>query len=654
MSAAQHPTEALAYYQALEAADRRAVDAHLAGCSECRSLLAAYHRQDETLRAWPALRPRQRAWRPPVRHSPWMVRVGNAVALGGIGALLLMLALYARQAALLAATGTAVPAGLAPEPGLTLPPAVLRPSSPWLPALPWVALALLAVGSLFRLSRRRRWPAAAGALLAGLLLISFVPPLSRVPNPAGLYWRLAGGYSHDPHLLFRNEFVMLGAPERALAPRLDQLIGMVGLSPLDPVQPLAGYEILRVGLHPRHPDIALVTTRFIYADGTSRVYPVPLAGGTAALGGFWRTGWRIDGLERLRSQHLALPGLPFAGEDAPIRLGQARRLEAVSVAAHRLDEANPAHWMWTSVRAQRLVWSPDGESFLAVIETNTERQLWIVPLDGGDPRLAAAGDIRRYGWSPDGQFVVFTRYDADAAAVNPIQPYAVGAVPALSARSSAVQLVTGLASETLPGLSPEGTWFFANGAAWVVPFGGGEPRLALGGLTEVRVQGAPQPAPNGATLAFACAAALCLAPDLPAQFGSPSPAIVRVEVAHPADLAWSPDGQRLAVVARDPNGLRPVELVIVEAAGAVTLSAVIAPRDVTEPPQWTPDGQAIFVQTYPQDGRRIMAVHLPSGAVLDLSQEHWDAYLSLSPNGSRLLLNNGRGGFWEADVLRAP
>jgi hypothetical protein len=40
--------------------------------------------------------------------------------------------------------------------------------------------------------------------------------------------------------------------------------------------------------------------------------------------------------------------------------------------------------------------------------------------------------------------------------------------------------------------------------------------------------------------------------------------------------------------------------------------------------------------------------------VFDLSQEHWDAYFALSPDGRSLLLNNGRGDFWLADVLRGP
>ncbi len=47
-----------------------------------------------------------------------------------------------------------------------------------------------------------------------------------------------------------------------------------------------------------------MTTRFIYADGSSRVYPVPVFDPALEFAGFWLGGWREDGLERLRSQHV--------------------------------------------------------------------------------------------------------------------------------------------------------------------------------------------------------------------------------------------------------------------------------------------------------------------------------------------------------------
>jgi len=155
----------------------------------------------------------------------------------------------------------------------------------------------------------------------------------------------------------------------------------------------------------------------------------------------------------------------------------------------------------------------------------------------------------------------------------------------------------------------------------------------------------PRPAPDESVVAYGCRSDLCLQ-DLATG------RVTQMDGLWPADATWSPDGSTLAVVARDINNLRPVELRLFDREGTQILRSEISPRDVTDPPQWTPDGQAVFVQTYPQDGRRIIALDVASGQVLDLSQEHWDAYFALSPDGRTLLLNNGRGDFWLADVLR--
>src|SRR6185503_11957788 len=106
-----------------------------------------------------------------------------------------------------------------------------------------------------------------------------------------------------------------------------------------------------------------------------------------------------------------------------IQLGQAQQLP-LPPAANRLDEVYPAHWTWTSVRTQLLVWAPDGKSFLAITEMAVaQRQLWVVGLDGSQPVLLATGDVREYGWSPDGQWVVYTRYDDAASQIDPLRPF---------------------------------------------------------------------------------------------------------------------------------------------------------------------------------------------------------------------------------------
>jgi hypothetical protein len=638
----QHVTDQLAIYRSLTPEERHPVDAHLTGCAECRATLAAYHGQDEALAAIRDIRPR-RALTPDRSRLPrhWVTRLGDGLALAGLAALIWFFAL---QVQLQAQGGAPQPAAL--QPGITLPPTTLRPPTPWLGALPGLAAALLGTGGLFIFTRRSRALTLIGAIVAASLLTGFVPPFSSLPNPIGFYWLAVGGYTYDPRLPFKNNFVIAGDPASVLKPRLEALIDETGLTPLDPNQPLQSYEILQVGVHPTHDRVVLVTTRFIYADGSSRVYPVPLFRPEIFLGRAWLAGWRADGLERLRSEHLAFPGQPFATNTSPIQLGAVQQI-SLHPEANRLDEANPGHWLWESVRVERLVVAPDASAFLMTVEMdNGLRQLWRVPLDGSAPTAVfSARDIRAYGFSPDSRFIVFTHFDPDASAVDSSRPYAVS-VTSVSKTSPVTQLVTGLASDQLPGLTAEGLWFISEGNLWRMPYTGEADTAALvrQNVREVFAL-APRPSPDGARVALACSAnAICLSE---VSGGNE----IRVEGVAAAAMEWSPDGSALAVVDRDPNNFRPVYLWVVARDGTVRLKVNVAPRDVTDPPQWTPDSRAIFVATFPQDGRRIIAVDLPSGQVLDLSQEHWDTYFALMPDGKHMLLNNGRGDFWRVAVV---
>jgi len=204
----------------------------------------------------------------------------------------------------------------------------------------------------------------------------------------------------------------------------------------------------------------------------------------------------------------------------------------------------------------------------------------------------------------------------------------------------------------LPGLGTDGVWFFADGNLWRSAYAGGQPTLVPANLAANSVRGEPRPAPGGQQVAFACGASLCL---LPLRAGQPDGALTAISQGaglEPSEIAWAADGSRLAVVDRSSNPSLAVNLAIVSREGTVIFTAEIAPSDVAESPQWTSDGKTVLVQTYPYHGRRIIAVDLLSRRVLDLSQAHWDAYFALSPDGTQLLLNNGRGDFWTAALIR--
>ncbi len=69
-----------------------------------------------------------------------------------------------------------------------------------------------------------------------------------------------------------------------------------------------------------------------------------------------------------------------------------------------------------------------------------------------------------------------------------------------------------------------------------------------------------------------------------------------------------------------------------------------------EPPSACPGMRTVPLAMSYQNGRRIITVDVATGEVLDLSQPRRDAWFSLAPDGKRLLLTNGRGGFWTSEI----
>jgi Tol biopolymer transport system component len=69
-------------------------------------------------------------------------------------------------------------------------------------------------------------------------------------------------------------------------------------------------------------------------------------------------------------------------------------------------------------------WPPAGEWLTIAGKKNTDRGLFKVPLDGGEPTLFVRGEAMNPVWSPDGQFVVYaggeagTRFQLKAATAD--------------------------------------------------------------------------------------------------------------------------------------------------------------------------------------------------------------------------------------------
>lgn len=244
-------------------------------------------------------------------------------------------------------------------------------------------------------------------------------------------------------------------------------------------------------------------------------------------------------------------------------------------------------------------WSPDGR-ILAFVSNRTEtRQIWLLPLDGGEPwRLTDHPiGVREPTWSPDGRRLCFVAAGADRPGERVLVPSRDDRARVLRIRQYRHKL--------------DGTGFFGpyRDHLWIVAVDGGPARQLTGGSSD---DSAPAWSPDGSEIAFVSDRA----PDRDWHFGGGAIHVVHAETgalrrltaenrsaAHPA---WSPDGQQIAYVASDAAddasaaNLR-LWITCPDGSGAHCLTADLD-RSVGQrpggyltpsPPIWTPDGTAL-------------------------------------------------------------
>lgn len=506
-----------------------------------------------------------------------------------------------------------------------------------------VMLGLVLIWVLLQRGARRRW----GLGLLVLFLITFVPPFSYVPDPLGIVLSVTGGYTDDLRVPLANRFLIAGDPRQALRPTLNALIGHTGLDPLDAQSPLARYEFVSVRREPHH---TAVRVRFIYEDGAQRTYPVPLRHPSSVLG-FYACCWRFDGLGRLRSEHQALPPAPF---DRGQVVQQPQRLALPSVGA---EEAQVWFGAAANPQTPRLAWSPQGDAFLTTVTEHTATALWLLAPQGGEARVLA-DNVWEYAWAPQGApvggAIVYStvQHDVTIPGEGPLRQ-----IMLVEAEGGAAQRLLSLpvGQSAFPGLTAQGLWFIQDGVLWRQPWQGGAPRR-LAEAPDSNAAGArpwpvqARPAPDGKRVAYTCGAALCLM-DVDGRNHLRAATDER-----PVSLAWRDDGRQLAAVFWDyPGGDgRALRLLVLDRDGALISDLEVAPGGLAGAPQWLPGGEALLLPVFPQDGRRMILAEPQSGAVTDLSQPRWDAFFALHPDGDRVVLSNGRGGFWMASLHHVP
>ena len=81
--------------------------------------------------------------------------------------------------------------------------------------------------------------------------------------------------------------------------------------------------------------------------------------------------------------------------------------EAVAVGRAGEDPANIARYLLASGAGGAQL-SPDGETLAFVWSVTGERQLWVMPAEGGQPRRLTFGSgITFFLWSPDGARLIY-------------------------------------------------------------------------------------------------------------------------------------------------------------------------------------------------------------------------------------------------------
>lgn len=252
--------------------------------------------------------------------------------------------------------------------------------------------------------------------------------------------------------------------------------------------------------------------------------------------------------------------------------------------------------------------SPDGAWVLVIHsndqETGHEERLWAHPLPGQQARplavSAVASKVRNPTWAPDGSVV----YESDAESFRDLYRAVPGQPPVRLTRSphgcfepsARGALVVHVCSGSDPDL-------------WVVPLEGGTARPLLRRTGEDL---APTVSQDGLMVAFLAGSQGRLSlwtvgldsTGAQERWTSPLP---QERIVAEQGLAWSPDGQRIALVVRDGDGKPGVRLVDWQ-AGTELL------RVAGELPRWSAAGQLLWTH---DDGAGVGVFRLdePGGPV---------------------------------------
>ncbi len=132
-------------------------------------------------------------------------------------------------------------------------------------------------------------------------------------------------------------------------------------------------------------------------DGDAEVYIVDPDSGEAAL------------VERLPASTESGPRWSADGKRVAFVSGQSGSLD-IRVASVEGTEA-PRRLTSSEGNEESPRWNADGDQVAYVTDQDGHSDVYVVPVDGGSPTRITSGDTEEFlgGWSPDGQWLVFSR-----------------------------------------------------------------------------------------------------------------------------------------------------------------------------------------------------------------------------------------------------
>ena len=314
---------------------------------------------------------------------------------------------------------------------------------------------------------------------------------------------------------------------------------------------------------------------------------------------------------------------------------------------------------WIAFQSQGMI------SLSAVDQTcaPVKSEIWLVPLEGGPPKLLNTGQRPACGqrdpsWTPDGKSILFVSlFNGGRSEFSLIAPDGTGL---RKIRSPDARIMN-------PVWSPDGSGIYYSTFSRQVDFivrrlPVGRDGSAAGDPVEVLPDSASLPralaiSPDGKRLAYTASLstsqllALPVSPQTHAPTGPPLP-LLHENLYRYTEPVFSPDARRLLYIQFRKGSQDDVWMSDSDGSNPTQLTST--PNEVYFPSGWLPDGSGVLIAKYPESGSEMWRISFPGHAEQRIKQFTQSvAFPSLSPDGREIAFNAGsKGGFdlWKLDL----